>query len=653
MELLPNETIHSLIARSKLLAIHKRAGSHYQSIIDCSYTQTCGTITYRLEKLSVLLQVSLNELIHEHTSYPYFAHSMTEPHAEMLYEAIKNDSSKALEMLTGSATSRLGIPNHHAFCPICAEDDIKQFGVAYWHQFHELPSVTACHIHKCQLIRTPVQPKILSIPDIRQSQALTASDNEILFASLSASLCSKSSPNLAPLSLIESYKKQLALAGYMTESGLVRSGQLLTDIRQCWATLFQLPDFKNLRTDGKKHNFVRDILRLPLARTHPVKHILLSGFLNQQSATPTIRSSKPGTRIEGKAGDEQQAIALLQQGVSLSKTAKLSGISYYSIRKLVVTHQISHQTKPRKISPEQEQIALNLLKSGLSMKKVGVEVGLSESGVDNLLSAYPDIRAARHKVKRVKFEETRKQHRKQALCMIEQNSGLYRKAIIETDPTVFQWLLNHDKHWLYKQLPPPKTPSQAQSQRYKNQHNLWKEKQQSAIRGLRGLANIMVTCPPENRRLSPAYILKSLGVRNTQGHTRKRMPIFWRQLTRLAETHEEYQLRKLYRLHDNEPALFQVYSARRILKLAASYPPVTEQVFERVKQLQKGEFPVLREAWRFWLILRITKNHNHQKCCFLQYAISTPSTRNIYSMKVIRLPLSNYEIQQFKIAASS
>lgn len=57
------------MARTQLLAIHKRADSFYQSVLDCSYTQTCGVATYRLKKLSQLLRMDLDKIITEHTAY--------------------------------------------------------------------------------------------------------------------------------------------------------------------------------------------------------------------------------------------------------------------------------------------------------------------------------------------------------------------------------------------------------------------------------------------------------------------------------------------------------------------------------------------------------------------------------------------------------
>lgn len=611
MNLLPNETIPSLMARTQIIAIHKKADCHYQSVLGCNYTQTCGVGTYRLKKLSELLDTSLHQLIMEHTAYPYFAHFMTEAHAKSLYEAFISDKPIVLESETGSSSSRLGIPSSHSFCPLCAEEDIKAHGVAYWHQVHSLPGVSACHIHGCLLIRSSIQPKILAIPDLRKTEIIGASKNEILFAKLSANCCQESPKNSSLDQQIESYRHQLDSAGYLTESGYIRQGKLLDDIAQFWADILKLPDFKNLRTgaaSGKEHNFVKDLLKPATKRTHPVKHILLRGFLDQYPLKKEFPQPDNNhiPSDEAPTGNEKLAIALLKDGTSLRKTVTQSGVSYYTVRRLAKEHNTKHRSRSKKITPEQEKAALGLLRTGLSMKKVGEQVGLSESSVDNLLVSHPEVRAARRKLKKSNFAKKLSQLRKEALSIIKENPEMTRKDLTESFPDVFIWLRNHDKIWLYKQLPKPVSASQAQALRYKNQHLLWKKKQQQAIKGLRRFALRAMSSPPANQRISSSYILKSLKIRNPRAHVQKTMPAFWLQLTRFAETHEEFQLRKLNALFKTNPELFTIYSARRVLKIARAYPPVSEGVLARAELAVKGSIYADRPVISGWLLLRNT-----------------------------------------------
>ena len=604
MTLLPNETIYSFLARCKLIAIHKHASTLYHSILGCSYTQTCGTTTYRLLRLSQLLDMDIQQLTQNHTPYPYFAHFMTDTHARILYEGMCNDSPQAMESLTGAATSRLSIPNYLAFCPKCAEDDITHYGVAYWHQEHILPGVSACHLHGIQLIRHATQPKILTLPDIDQNTTTEANDKEVLFARLSAEI--QSNPvGHNPFDVIAHYKRQLAVAGYITPTGKVRSQLLLDDIRAFWRKLLHQPDFQYLRTNGKHHNFVRDIFRSTGCRIHPVKHILLTGFLRHKK--PVSFKSLPATsknRTKIKQGNEQLAIELLKQGLSLSQTSKQSKVSYYSTRKLACQNNITSQTKPRKLSASQEKEALNLLKQGLSMKKVGQIVGLSESGIDDLLLSHPELRAKRRQLKTTEPERKRTNYRKQALAILQNYPHLYRKALLAIAPEAFNWLRKNDREWLNTQLPPPQSAKKAQTHRYREQHSRWQRKQQQAIHTLRDFAKNTLKRSVTGNRLSRALILRSLGIRNRPAHVRERMPMFWHQLNRLAETHEAFQLRKLKQLYVAHPEFFKIYSALRLLKLARAFPPVSQRVLSCAIAARQGKDFVANPSLQHWLLLR-------------------------------------------------
>ncbi len=609
MQLLSHETIPSFMARTKLLVIHKRNESFYQSIIGCSYTQTCGSVTYRLDRLASLLGINIRQLICDHTTYPYFSRFMTEAQANSLYSAMRDEKHVALESLTGSVTSRLGIPNYHALCPLCAEQDVREYGTAYWHVHHSLPCVRACHLHGCKLARFPTKAKHLTTPDLRGISIEQASSKETFFAQLSAYFTFSSHEGYSPEEYTDLYRDKLSAYGYTTKTGSIRAEKLLSDIRRFWGSLLHHKDYQHLRCDGKQHNFVRDILRSPTKRTHPVKHILLSGFLDELKVFPN-RTAMTYNRITPTSteADKEKAIALLTQGVSLSKASQLTGVSYYTVRKLAAINQVSSQTKPRKLTVESKKKAIELLKTGLSMKKVGIQFGLSESGIDNLLNEHPEIRALRKKLREAKRSNYQPRYRQAALEIINSNQGLVRKELCALNPKAFCWLRKHDTDWLEQKLPTPKTPKEAQAQRYKHQKDHWRSKQARAIHNLRQFAQKTLASPPLQQRVSITYILKVLEVRNVQRHIRSTMPAFWYQVSRFAESHEDFQLRKLHTLYKNDPMIFSIYSARRLLKIAAAYPPVTDKVLEQASLLQKKDIDYKREKLKGWLLLRNTKS---------------------------------------------
>lgn len=45
------------------------------------------------------------------------------------------------------------------YCPLCAADDRKQYGEAYWHRKHQIRNMNVCNKHKCRLVKSTVPAK--------------------------------------------------------------------------------------------------------------------------------------------------------------------------------------------------------------------------------------------------------------------------------------------------------------------------------------------------------------------------------------------------------------------------------------------------------------------------------------------------------------
>ncbi|MFP2163924.1 TniQ family protein [Enterobacter ludwigii] len=76
--------------------------------------------------------------------------------------------AKALRQLTGPPARLLWFyqltGNHSSqkmqlhFCPVCAREDAMGYGVPYWHCEHQIPGVSICYHHCCQLMPRLVPP---------------------------------------------------------------------------------------------------------------------------------------------------------------------------------------------------------------------------------------------------------------------------------------------------------------------------------------------------------------------------------------------------------------------------------------------------------------------------------------------------------------
>ncbi|WP_336511217.1 TniQ family protein, partial [Vibrio anguillarum] len=64
-------------------------------------------------------------------------------------------------------------------CPVCVQEDIRQFGVAYWHRVHQIPAIESCCEHQQQLVdvRLPKRLKLaVGYPSSFETKSQESSD---------------------------------------------------------------------------------------------------------------------------------------------------------------------------------------------------------------------------------------------------------------------------------------------------------------------------------------------------------------------------------------------------------------------------------------------------------------------------------------------
>lgn len=96
---------------------------------------------------------SMEELIEEHTMFPYYA--------RFLPQERRNKAFGALCSMAGDYNNLLAVPKqkngeqrHLRYCPLCAEADRSAYGETYWHRSHQMDGVFVCPVHGCRLLGT-------------------------------------------------------------------------------------------------------------------------------------------------------------------------------------------------------------------------------------------------------------------------------------------------------------------------------------------------------------------------------------------------------------------------------------------------------------------------------------------------------------------
>lgn len=156
-ELLPDESLYSLVARyatlngytNHLTAARKFLGTHGVSVIDSRFPVASEDKAY------------LSSYLHEDGRALKLMLTRLSAHLGGRPLGLKNqqdlDEYAGLTFLEASFGSRA----HWRYCSQCVLQDIKDFGVAYWHRNHQLPLTLICPIHHEPLIEKRILKKSL------------------------------------------------------------------------------------------------------------------------------------------------------------------------------------------------------------------------------------------------------------------------------------------------------------------------------------------------------------------------------------------------------------------------------------------------------------------------------------------------------------
>ncbi|AUO07086.1 hypothetical protein NS115_01140 [Paenibacillus jamilae] len=295
--LYPDELLASFIARNHLLRGHRSIKTTYQSF----FHLTAGKPAYDLPSgLKALLQseqlkITLDELIHFHTLYPYYKPFWSIQQCRQVKEEMVADKSQRIQMIAGVMASIIRTHKVLKICPLCLQADLDQFGEAYWHRTHQLPGVLVCPIHKCFLLEKCHQCNEDFMDQRIQYPALPTAFCRNHHA-LSEMVCIVEDPRLIGISdfsnyilkggyseynkeqMYDKYIQRLIRLGYCTATGRVKQ----REVREFFLSQYNpqfLTQIAVKLPEDTDFNWLSTILRKSRRAQHPLLHILIIQLL--------------------------------------------------------------------------------------------------------------------------------------------------------------------------------------------------------------------------------------------------------------------------------------------------------------------------------------------------------------------------------------
>lgn len=292
-----DELLYSGLAR-----YHRQSGntSTKQTIFELFGSRSlCATTTFpsNLDRLWEKLKNSRHydpvDLIAKHTLLPYYAPFLpTERFNELKRTMCENNGSN-IYMKLGKAASGIKSPLYLRYCPKCLEDDRNIHGEAYWHRAHQLEGVQICHMHKCLLIDS-------SIPSAERKnkhafytveQGIRSQNDKtdvysvelgfLLFISEQTHYLLNN--RLIPVGfdhLHRFYQYELLKKGFISALGEVRCAELIKEFNMYYGEIF-LQRLNCYVDPEKEYSWLHKLVRKPRVSCHPLRHMLLLGFLGK------------------------------------------------------------------------------------------------------------------------------------------------------------------------------------------------------------------------------------------------------------------------------------------------------------------------------------------------------------------------------------
>ncbi|EGR0442565.1 transposase [Vibrio cholerae] len=466
-------------------------------------------LTADLMSISRFTSESAHELSQIQTLRPLFGYYLPKYRENILDYSIRtNQLIRACQISTFRESETLSVK----FCPLCACDDIRNFGVAYWHCAHQMPGVEACFIHGVWLSHYVFSER----EHIRDMLLPTPNDNfyecgivALQFAQFSESKLRFIQENHLRKPEIVKYKSLFVDKGILTRSRRVKRIRLMAELHELTDKI--LP--KNHPLSIKSRQDFRYISSLidGMYTVHPFKHLLMEFFLNK--IIPSTYSEQGCTTVNKSENlyidIETRCCNLLLRGLSMAQVSREIGKSRCYIKSVALKYAIHVNLKPKKLTTEVKEKIVEMAYKGFNRAAIAKCMDISSGSVEQIISTTDNLVEWR---KKCKSDSLRRRHQCQILRYLQSHPDSNRQQIKESCGAAFFWLYSHCPNWLEKFLPEARETQHVDRVNWRERDDLLSQKVTSILER-------------SERILSRTELDKMLGAHGWLTSKKKKLPL--------------------------------------------------------------------------------------------------------------------------------
>ncbi|MBD7913937.1 TniQ family protein [Clostridium sp. Sa3CUN1] len=286
-----DELIYSAIAR-----FHFYSGNidFKDTIEECFGKRTMiPTLEFggRLEYLANELggTYTADDIINKNTIFPYYAPFIDYKRRDEILRDIKFNGSGTIYTKLGIIAGSICKKNYIYYCPICAMKDIQQYGEAYIHREHQLQGIMICahdgNVLKRYSIRKLDSSRIKYIKLDKEllsleigSEKVNNYEKHLKLAKDAHYLFTEDLNEINKNNISSRYKFFLFSKGLARRNGTIKQRRLYEEFIDYYGVGF-LESLESYIDFDDEYNWLKIVTRNSERVTHPIRHLLLIGFL--------------------------------------------------------------------------------------------------------------------------------------------------------------------------------------------------------------------------------------------------------------------------------------------------------------------------------------------------------------------------------------
>ena len=524
---------------------------------------------------------SAKELIDNNTLLPFFEPFLPDDRAIIVRrEMIDSRSSYNISARLGIRANQLLSPDYLRFCPVCVENDRKNYEETYWHRLHQISGIVICPQHLCFLENSflkwnkKVSLSFQAADEFvisTQSRPINLNDKDhqiLLQLSIDAKWLLSHSNLLINNQIIQQrYFNHLLKQGFAYYNGRVRNTKFIAACNE----FFSPQLFNIIGRVSEKNNWLSILVEKNNTNVvyHPIRHLLLMNFLGvtaEEFFTSFVEFKPfgdPPYPCLNKGSNHYGKMTITKCDVfdNLTKTKRKKGrpIGYFECDCGFIYQRIgpdeSEQDKfTYSYMREYGQIwELKFSELWANLEISGAEIGRKldinsttvgrhairlklpmNTGNTRTLQGY-----RRHRNPKRSFSQRRLDYRKEWLEVIKVNTTLTRQQLMNAANFLYLWLARNDSEWFEQHLP------QVEKVTKKGKYLDWNKIDQNLSEKVEKVCDEILEIKTFPVRVSITEIIRRIGKKKWIEKRKQKLPLTNEVINKKNEPLEKYMLRKV------------------------------------------------------------------------------------------------------------